>query len=147
MVSLTNYRGRRRASQLLRAGLVFLSMGAGFPGLWALFAPESFFRDFPGGGFAWVELLPPYNEHLVRDVGGFYLGFAVLLLVAAVMMDERVTRVALGAWLVATVPHFIFHLTHLDDFETADAIGQSIALGLGVVVPLFLLSIIRRARH
>jgi hypothetical protein len=124
-----------------------LAIGAAFPGLWALFAPRSFFQGFPGAGFAWVEILPPYNEHLVRDVGGFYLGFAVLLLVAAVMMDQRVTRVALGAWLVAAVPHFIFHLTHLDEYETADAIGQSVALGIGVAVPLFLLSIVRRARH
>lgn len=131
----------------MRAGLVLLAIGAAIPGLWALFAPQSFFRDFPGAGFAWVELLPPYNEHLVRDVGAFYLGFAVLLLVAAVMMDQRVTRVALAAWLVATVPHFIFHLTHLDGYETADAIGQSVALGVGVAVPLFLLSIVRRARH
>ena len=131
----------------MRAGLAFLGVAAAFPGVWALLAPESFFHDFPGAGFAWVELHPPYNEHLVRDVGAFYLGFAVLLLVAAVMMDQRVTRVALVAWLVAAVPHLVFHLANLDGLETADAIGLSVALGLGVVVPIFLLSIVRRARH
>ena len=146
-MSLSNYRGRRRAARLLRAGLVFLGVAAAFPGLWALFWPESFFTDFPGAGFAWVELLPPYNEHLVRDVGAFYLGFAVLLIAAAVMMDAKVTRIALIAWLVAAVPHFIFHLTHLDGYETTDAIAQSIALGIGVLVPLFLLPLVRRARH
>ena len=146
-MSLTNYRGRRRASRLLRGGLVLLGVGAVVPGLWALFAPESFYKDFPGAGFAWVELLPPYNEHLVRDVGAFYLGYAVLLFTAAVMMDARVTRVALVAWLVAAIPHFIFHLTHLDGYETNDAIVQSIALGLGVAVPLFLLPLVKRVRH
>ena len=146
-MSLTNYRGRRRASRLLRAGLVFLGLGAALPGLWALFAPESFYEDFPGAGFAWVELLPPYNEHLVRDVGAFYLGFAVLLFTAAVLMDARITRVALVVWLVAAVPHFIFHLSHLDGYETSDAIGQSVALGLGVVIPLFLLPLVKKARH
>jgi hypothetical protein len=146
-VSLSSYGGRRRASRLLRAGLVFLALAAAIPGAWALFAAESFFTDFPGAGFAWVELLPPYNEHLVRDVGAFYLAFAVLLFSAAVIMDGRLTRVALGAWLVAAVPHFIFHLTHLDDFETTDAIVQSVALGVLVVVPLFLLPLVRKARH
>jgi hypothetical protein len=126
---------------------VILGLGAAVPGLWALFAPESFFKDFPGAGFAWVELLPPYNEHLVRDVGAFYLGFAVLLLTAAVLMDARVTRITLVVWLVAAVPHFIFHLSNLDAYETSDAIGQSIALGLGVVIPLFLLPLVQRARH
>lgn len=146
-MSLSNYRGRRRAARLLRAGLVFLGLAAALPGLWALFSPESFFTDFPGAGFAWVELLPPYNEHFVRDVGAFYLGFAVLLISAAVMMDARVTRVALIAWLVAAVPHFIFHLTHLDGYDTTDAIAQSIALGIGVVLPLFLLPLVGRVRH
>ncbi|MGH2754426.1 MAG: hypothetical protein ACRDLB_08320, partial [Actinomycetota bacterium] len=113
-MSLSHFRGRRRASRSVRGGLVFLGLAAGLPGVWALFAPRSFYNDFPGASFAWVSLLPPYNEHLIRDVGAFYLGFSVLLLAAAVMMDTRVTRVALSAWLVAAVPHFIFHLTHLD---------------------------------
>jgi hypothetical protein len=146
-VSLSSYGGRRRASRLLRAGLVLLALAGAVPGLWALFAPESFFKDFPGAGFAWVELLPPYNEHLVRDVGAFYLGFAVLLFAAAVIMDGRLTRVAISAWLVAAVPHFIFHLTHLDNFEASDAIPQSVALGVVVVVPLFLLPLVRKARY
>ena len=131
----------------MRAGLVFLALAAAVPGLWALFAPESFFNDFPGAGTGWVQLLPPYNEHLIRDVGAFYLGYAVLLFAAAVIMDGRLTRVALCVWLVAAVPHFIFHLTHLDDFETSDAIGLSVALGVVVVVPLFLLPLVRKARH
>ena len=146
-MSLSSYGGRRRASRLLRAGLVYLAVAAAIPGVWALFAPESFFTDFPGSGFAWVELLPPYNEHLVRDVGAFYLGFAVLLFTAAVIMDARLTRVALSVWLVAAVPHFIFHLTHLDDFETSDAIAQSVALGVVVVIPLFLFPLVTKSRH
>ena len=41
-------------------------------GLYALFAPVSFYEDFPLGR-GWVELLPAYSEHLVRDVGGLFL--------------------------------------------------------------------------
>ena len=46
-------------------------------GLTAAFAPHAFYDDFPFVTH-WVNLLPPYNEHLVTDVGGLYLGFAVL---------------------------------------------------------------------
>ena len=142
-----HYRGRRRASRLLRAGLVALGIAAAVPGLWALFAPKSFFTDFPGAGFEWVSLLPPYNEHLVRDVGAFYLGFAALFFFAAAIMDARLTRVALGTWLIAAIPHLVFHVSHLDDLEAKDAIGQTVALGLVVAVPLFMFPLIRRTRH
>ena len=38
----------------------------------ALFAPADFFRTFPLGRGG-SQALPPYNEHLTRDVGGLYL--------------------------------------------------------------------------
>jgi len=50
-------------------------------GFWALLAPRSFYDDFPGGGRSWVSALPPYNEHLVRDVGGLPSNLAVVDLV------------------------------------------------------------------
>jgi hypothetical protein len=49
--------------------------------------PRTFYDDFPFGR-AWVEMLPPYNEHLVSDVGGFYLGFALLFAWAAVSLHR-----------------------------------------------------------
>ena len=51
-------------------------------GLYALLAPRSFYEDFPFGR-GWVEALPAYNEHLVRDVGALFLATAVVLLAAA----------------------------------------------------------------
>ena len=124
-----------------------LGLAAAFPGLWALFAPRSFFTDFPGAGFEWVSLFPPYTEHLIRDIGAFYLGFTTLFFAAAAIMDARFTRVALAAWLVAAVPHLVFHISHLDDLEAKDAIGQTIVLGLVVAIPVFMFPLIRRARH
>lgn len=123
----------------MRLGLWLLSLSAVLPGVWALLGPRSFFDTFPGFGFAWVSLLPPYNEHMVRDVGAFYTAFAFLLGMAAVRMERRFSVAALVAWLVFALPHFIFHLTHLDGYETTDAWGQTLALGFLVLVPLVIL--------
>lgn len=135
---MANFGGRRRAEKRVRWGLLFLSGSALYPGVWGLFAPESFFRDFPGFGFSWVQDLPPYNEHLVRDVGAFFLAFGVLFLGAAVIMDRRLTQVVLSAWLVFAVPHLIFHLADSD-------VLQKLMLGLTVLVALLLIPWSRRA--
>lgn len=142
-----NFRGRRRAEHRLRGGLFFLTAAAAVPGIWATLWPRSFFDDFPGLGFSWVQLYPPFNEHLVRDVGGLYLAFAVLFAITTRLMGRRLTRVALVAWLFFAVPHLFFHLTHLDGIESGDAIGQAISLGLLVLVPLGLLTQVRKAER
>jgi hypothetical protein len=46
---------------LVRALLAALGAVRLINGLWALFAPRSFYREFPFGR-GWVELLPAYNE-------------------------------------------------------------------------------------
>lgn len=141
----TDFRGKRRALRRLRVGLAFLSLSALFPGTWALFSPESFFTDFPGLGNVWVGALPPYNEHLVRDVGAFFLAFGVLFAAAAITLGKRLVIYSLIAGLVFAIPHLIFHLDHLDGMEGADAFGQMLVLGLVVVVPLYLLVLTRRS--
>lgn len=108
-------------------------------GVWALVAPRSFYDDFPGGGRSWVSASPPYNEHLVRDVGGLYLALTVVLLAAAVIMERRLVIVALVAALVNAVPHFIFHVTHVDGLSTSDQIAQTASLAVAMVVPMALL--------
>jgi hypothetical protein len=60
-------------------GLVSLQIGA-----WAQFAPRSFYDSYPGLGHAWVSIDGPFNEHLVRDVGGLNLALAVVLIIAAI---------------------------------------------------------------
>jgi hypothetical protein len=57
---------------LVRAVLAALGVVQLINGLWALLAPRSFYEEYPFGR-GWVELLPAYNEHLMRDVGGLYL--------------------------------------------------------------------------
>jgi hypothetical protein len=120
----------------LRVGLVFLCVSAALVGLWALLAPRSFYDDFPGLGMNWVRALPRFNQHLARDVGALNLGFALLFGWAAASLDRRLVRAASCAWLVYAIPHLIFHLFHLDQLATAEAVMQTLALVAVVVVPL-----------
>lgn len=129
----------RRHMRQLRAGLLVLAGMALLPGAWGTLWPRSFFDDFPGAGNAWVAAFPPYNEHLVRDVGAFYLGFGVLLLGAAVVPRRRLVQVALVAWVTATVPHGVFHLRHLGELKTSHAVLQTIVLAVMTLLPLWLL--------
>ncbi len=59
-----------------RIALVVVAAGTGGVGLWAQAVPRSFYDDFPGMGRMWVAVDGPYNQHLVRDVGGLNLGLA-----------------------------------------------------------------------
>jgi len=122
-------------SQLVRVGLGYLAVGAASVGVWATPAPRSWFDDFPGGPFGeWAAALPPYNEHLVRDVGSLYLGFTVLL-VWALWRPVRSLVVPLGvAFAVAQLPHLIFHLAHDEGLSSGDRLVQNGALVSSMVV-------------
>ena len=130
----------------LRSGLILLATVGMVVGVWALFAPQSFYDDFPGGGRSWVSVFPPYNEHLVRDVGGLNLALAVLLVFAAIILERRLVQAATIAALVYAVPHLAFHLAHLEQYSTGDKVAGTASLALAVVIPLalFVLATMRR---
>jgi hypothetical protein len=117
-----------------RAALAVLFLSAAVIGLTAAFGPRTFYEDFPFLAH-WVELLPPYNEHLVTDVGGLYLGFAVLFAWAAWTLDRTLVRAVCVAWLLTATLHLIFHSGHLDGFGTADAIAEIATLALLLAPP------------
>jgi len=125
-------RGRRRIVSTLALG--GLAVAQATVGGWALLAPENFYAAFPAAGHAWVSLLPPYNEHLVRDVGALSLSLAVLLAVAAVRATRVLVRTAVVAFAVYAVPHTVFHGLHLDGFARADAVGQMAGFALQLVL-------------
>lgn len=104
-------------------------MAAASIGLTATLAPRAFYDDFPFLRH-WVDLLPPYNEHLVTDVGGLYLGFALLLGWAAWALDRTLVRAVAVAWLLTATIHLVFHATHLEGFSGGDAIGEIASLAL-----------------
>jgi hypothetical protein len=123
-----------RSPRSARAALGFLFLAAAVIGLTAALAPRTFYDDFP---FLtrWVELLPPYNEHLVTDVGGLYLGFAVLFAWAAWTLERTLVQAVCVAWLLAAALHLFFHAGHLDGFSTADAVAELASLALLLVPP------------
>ena len=56
----------------LRVALALLAGSSALTGLPAAIAPRAFYDRWPFLT-SWVDKLPPYNEHLVLDVGGFYV--------------------------------------------------------------------------
>jgi hypothetical protein len=120
---------------LARGALLILVVSTLAVGLPATFAPESFYSDFPFLRH-WVDLLPPYNEHLVTDVGGLYLGFSVLFGWAAWTLQPTLVRAVCSAWLLTAAIHLFFHATHLENFSTGDAIAELTSLAFLLAPPL-----------
>ncbi len=123
-----------RSPRSARLALGFLFLSALTIGLTATVAPRTFYDDFPFLAH-WVELLPPYNEHLVTDVGGLYLGFAVLFAWAARGLERALVLPLCVAWLLVAAIHLLFHAGHLSGFSSADAIAEIASLALLLVPP------------
>jgi hypothetical protein len=132
------------AMSIVRAGLAQLGVIQGAIALWALFGPRSFYADFPVSGAHWVSAHPPYNEHLIRDYGASFLAISVLALIAAWIDDRRLTIAALVVWLVAAVPHAVFHFAHSDMPSGTSGTLSLITLAINVLAPIVLLVLVRK---
>jgi nucleoside-diphosphate-sugar epimerase len=136
--------GDRGLSGLQRALLWVLALSGLAVGIQALFMPSSFFEDFPLGR-GWVAMEPPYNEHLIRDVGAFYLALTVVTFVALAIRSVLAARLVALGWFVFSVAHGYYHLNHLSGIDSVDAVG--IVLGTaGPAVLAFVLLVIPRPR-
>ena len=135
--TLTRYR--------LEARFVMIQLGLiqGILGFYALFFPRSFYEDFPLG-LDWVEVLPAYNEHLVRDVGGLFLATAVILLAASIRLERRWVVISLVAFLAFSLPHTVWHVFNLEPYTTGNAIGNALALAATVLLPVLILVLVAR---
>ena len=121
-----------------KAALWALTVSAVYPGLWALVWPRSFHASFPGAGLHWVSSLGPFDEHLVRDVGGFFLAFAAIGAFAATRgTRETVLAVAL-AWTVFQAPHVASHVTLAAEAD-AGTLLQLLALHTQLALAVFVL--------
>jgi hypothetical protein len=130
-----------------RLALIALALPNLLLGAWAVLAPHSWYDDFPGGGRHWVSALGPYNEHLSTDVGAFFLAMGALLLFAAIVLDRLLIQASLGALLIFSVPHLIWHLGELGPYGTLDTVLNVISLSLLVVVPIVMLLILRQTKE
>ena len=108
-------------------------------GIWATFAPRSFYDDYPGFGREWVRVDGPYNEHLVRDFGALNLALAVVTIAALVTFGRPLVIAAAVAWLAWGVPHLVYHLRHLDLYETEDQVLNVFALAALPVLAVLVL--------
>jgi hypothetical protein len=132
--------GRREIRWLLIAlGVSNLAVAA-----WILIAPHSFYAQFPLGR-KWVIRAGPYDEHLLRDYGAGLLGLSALLVLAGVVMRRRAVQLALVAWLLYAIPHFLFHAFNTQVLSGADNVANLIVLGAIVVLPAWLL--VLSSRH
>jgi hypothetical protein len=123
-----------RRPALARGALLVLCAYCLFLGLVAVVAPHTFFADFPFLAH-WVERLPPYNEHLVTDVGGLYLGFAVVLGFAARQLERNLVVAACAGFLTVSLLHLLFHATHLEGFGGLEGAEELAALASLVIPP------------
>jgi hypothetical protein len=105
--------GARRL--VARVALLLLALAGLYQGVWAQIGPRSFFEQFPGG-MSWIAIEGPYNEHLVRDIGGLVNGLSVVAILAAWSLSRPLLAANAVGWLVYALPHFAFHVSHpLDD--------------------------------
>ena len=124
----------------VRVGLGILAVIQLGTGLWQLLLPESFYRDFPT-----VHLAPPFSEHLMRDFGGANVALGIIVVAVAVWLEKRYVVLVLVAYLAFSIPHLVFHMSHLHDASTADVAFQVVSLGSAVVLPILVLALVPSA--
>jgi hypothetical protein len=64
-------------AQRLVARLALLAAAGLYQGAWAQVGPRSYFESFPDD-MSWIAVDGPYNEHLVRDIGGLVNGLSLV---------------------------------------------------------------------
>jgi len=121
---------------LRRLALVVIAGASAIVGVWAQAFPRSFYDGFPGAGRVWVAVDGPYNEHLVRDVGGLNLALAFVAVLALVTGSVLVARAAGGGALLYGVPHLAYHAANLDPFDTGDQVAMIVALAIAALAAL-----------
>jgi hypothetical protein len=121
---------------LLSAGMWFITAVEITVGVVATLTLRWFYDNVP-----WVDLAPPFAEHLMRDYGAMNLALGLVTAVAAFTMDRVMVRTSLAAYLLFAVPHLIFHVTHHEHYTASQAVGETTALTIAVLLPLALLAL------
>ena len=117
-----------------RVALLLLAAAGLYQGLWAQVGPRSFFEQFPDG-MSWIAVDGPYNEHLVRDIGGLVNGLSVVAIVAAWSLSRPLLAANALGWLVYALPHLAYHLSRPIDDAGMQA-QNVLVLTSEVVLPL-----------
>ena len=94
-------------------------------GVWALLDTTSFYEN--------IAEFPPYNEHLLHDVGAFQMGLGAALLFALVWRGDAILAVLGGAAVGATAHEF----AHIVDEDMGGRTSDPWSLGLIAVILVF----------
>ena len=124
---------------VLRVALVVLAVNSLMVGLWAELFPRSFYDDFPGLGRHWIVVDGPFNEHLIRDVGGLNPALAAVTVGALITLGRTVVLVTGVAWLLYGVPHLVYHASHAHELGASDAAAITISLAGSVIMAIVVL--------
>lgn len=134
-----------RLGAVVRAGLWALFLIGVSAGIWIEVDPRHFYDEFPFSR-GWVAADGPYNEHLVRDYGAMNLALATATLGALVAGTRGLAVTAAAAWTAFGIPHFIYHLHHLDLYDGFDVAGNAVGTASTAVLPVLLLLGLARRR-
>lgn len=126
-----------------RVALGILVVSGLLVGVWAAVAPHSFFSSFPGGGHMWAANDGPYNEHLVRDVGDLNLALVTVTVCAFVWLSRRLAVAAALAWLVYSLPHFLYHALNLQTVSGDDKVASLVSLAFPILLAVCVLTAVR----
>jgi hypothetical protein len=91
-----------RSAVLTVAAVAGLGYLAG--GVWAMVAPRSFFDV--------IATYPPYNQHLLHDIGAFLIGVGIGTLAGVWSRNALIT--GLAGVTAASVVHAVSHLVDAD---------------------------------
>jgi hypothetical protein len=111
------------------AGLFYLTFG-----IWAFAAPESFGEN--------IANYPPYNEHLIHDLGAFQIGLGVGVL-AGVLLSSALAA-GLAGVAAGSIMHGISHI--IDSGHGGRAIDPWLVTAIGVLFLLAFLAALRLRR-
>jgi hypothetical protein len=107
---------------------------------WPLASPKGFYDNFPGGGFHWIDVNGPYNEHFIRDFGSLNAAMLVVVGFAIWKMSPSLVQAAGLAIAVGALPHAIYHLSHTDVYKSSEkfvAVGPlvlQVFMGLAIAM-------------
>ena len=87
--------------------------------VWPLVSPRGFYETFPGGGFHWIDVNGPYNEHFIRDFGALNAALVVVIAFALWKPTTALLQATGLALAIYALPHSIYHLAHLDVYDGA----------------------------
>jgi hypothetical protein len=131
-------------AQWVRALVAAFGVSYVATGAWALAAPRSWVRNYPGFGRHWIDAAAAHSLHTVGDGGAGFVAVGVGLVLAVAWWSRPTVQMATTLLAVHALLHFAFHLLHPDpDLATLDlvlGVWGLAAQGLVAVVLLVLAS-------